>query len=644
MPEKPLSPFEQRALPLAALGLKVIPLRGKSPEILGPNWQHQATPDPVRIAELGTRFPDANGGIVACDDYYMWDCDDWSWFAEATQHLPKLDFHGVVRTGSGLGLHIYVKRPKPAWAKTVKNPKYKSKEETPHEKPALLECPLMVVGPGSVHPETKRLYTPMEEPFTGPKDLPREWHEWLQSLYSTSVTTTPTLRNRPLKPGTTLQWLLDSTSLKDKYEMVETADRIFFNYHKLLGRCLIKGAAHHETRNNAQCGFFCMKNDPTDFGHKCFAASCERVEGGQRKAALAALGITLEDVLRPRWRDKLKNKAELDQRPLGFVVDRFVPEEGITGIGGQSGHGKTYIMLSMAKAISTGERLWGILDVKQHPVIYMLAEGGDRALNERLDELKIEVSEDFLVRTMSMGPTLALDDPDLMEAVFGRVVFLDTLPRWLAGRDENKSTEMAELFQLGLDMISKGKAVAVVMAQHSIKPGAKTPFSMTQESVFRGSGDIVANLAAAHGVFQLDNQARDQTLIHLECVKPRDFEPLLPFQLEGKPWIDATGDFRCVKEPGSCGWFKAERKEFVDGTKDQSPDDKKFYQALRLEKEGKTHLQIADILNYKHRESVSRLLKRGKRKLAKQAAAEAEEDVDQCSSTFFPSDNDDFAE
>jgi hypothetical protein len=32
-------------------------------------------------------------------------------------------------------------------------------------------------------------------------------------------------------------------------------------------------------------------------------------------------------------------------------------------------------------------------------------------------------------------------------------------------------------------------------------------------------------------------------------VKPRDFEPVRPFNIQGRPYIDETGDFRTLTEP-----------------------------------------------------------------------------------------------
>jgi len=84
---------------------------------------------------------------------------------------------------------------------------------------------------------------------------------------------------------------------------------------------------------------------------------------------------------------------------------------------------------------------------------------------------------------------------------------------------------------------------------------------MRLENVLRGSGDIGAMLATAWGVKQLDAA---QNIIHIENVKPRDFQPCAPFQLIGRPAIDDTGDFELYKKPGECGTLMEEQEPECD--------------------------------------------------------------------------------
>jgi hypothetical protein len=63
-------------------------------------------------------------------------------------------------------------------------------------------------------------------------------------------------------------------------------------------------------------------------------------------------------------------------------------------------------------------------------------------------------------------------------------------------------------------------------------------------------------LTTAWGIKQLNGA---QNLIHIENIKPRDFQPCGPFQIAGRPFIDNTGDFALHKRPGECGALQDEQ-------------------------------------------------------------------------------------
>ena len=59
-----LSPFEERALPMIALGIPVIPLRTNDKKAFLDEWQQLATTDLAQIALWGKQYPNANCGCV----------------------------------------------------------------------------------------------------------------------------------------------------------------------------------------------------------------------------------------------------------------------------------------------------------------------------------------------------------------------------------------------------------------------------------------------------------------------------------------------------------------------------------------------------------------------------------------------------
>jgi hypothetical protein len=162
----------------------------------------------------------------------------------------------------------------------------------------------------------------------------------------------------------------------------------------------------------------------------------------------------------------------------------------------------------------------------------------------------------LLVRTLSKGPTPRLDDPALLRAVRDAYVLADTAIRFILG-DESNASEMAQGLSNELMALLRARAKAVIALFHSQKNFGKEQ-AMTLENMIRGSGELGAVLATAWGVKQID---KAMNIVHVQNLKPRDFEPCGPFQLIGRPHIDQTGDFALHKRPEECGSLSEEQPE-----------------------------------------------------------------------------------
>jgi hypothetical protein len=266
----------------------------------------------------------------------------------------------------------------------------------------------------------------------------------------------------------------------------------------------------------------------------------------------------------PGFRDLFHSYEELQNAPpLTFAIRDFLQKDGITLIGGPSGHSKTFIALSMVKALLSGNALWNHFPVveKAARVLYLVPES---ALGPFVHRLKLfglldycaPNDERLLIRTLSKGPTPRLDDPRILAAAKGSHVFLDTAVRFAESRDENGAMDNQPFAEDLFALLAAG-AHALVGLHHSPKTFVKET-TMTLENVLRGSGDIGAMVATCFGVKQID---RDRNIVHVENVKPRDFTPPLPFQLIGRPYIDETGDFQMHKRPGECGSLADEQPD-----------------------------------------------------------------------------------
>src|SRR5207249_3050966 len=145
--------------------------------------------------------------------------------------------------------------------------------------------------------------------------------------------------------------------------------------------------------------------------------------------------------------------------------------EGVTAIGANSGVGKTYWALQMAKALVTGEKFLGRYNVKEpRKVLYLIPEVGDRALRKRLEKLQIPLDGTRIrVRTMADG-IMRLDDQMVLDAAkdWKPVVFIDTSIRFTTAKDENSAAENATLAD-ALFAILRAGAKAVVPLHHAPK-------------------------------------------------------------------------------------------------------------------------------------------------------------------------------
>jgi hypothetical protein len=292
-------------------------------------------------------------------------------------------------------------------------------------------------------------------------------------------------------------------------------------------------------------------------------ASAILARASEQIAALSArAGGSTEPV---DWVDIFHSWAEFEQcPPLQFAIEGFLQNDGATMIGGLSGHGKTFILLSVAKALLAGKgsRLWDLFTVKENAVrvVYLIPECSLAPFKHRLKLFGIYnclAPDDgrLLVRTLSKGPTPCLSDPRILFAAKGAHVILDTAVRFAEG-DENSATEMARGLANDIFALLGSGARSVLCAHHSPKPFAREN-TMRLENVLRGSGDVGAMLTTAWGVKQLD---ADSNVIHIENIKPRDFQPCGPFQIVGRPCIDDTGDFALHKKPGECGSLQEEQE------------------------------------------------------------------------------------
>jgi 5S rRNA maturation endonuclease (ribonuclease M5) len=261
---------------------------------------------------------------------------------------------------------------------------------------------------------------------------------------------------------------------------------------------------------------------------------------------------------------------------ITFSIAGFLQDDGMTFIGGLSGHAKTWIALSIVKALLLGEgtKLWGLFPVSQTAarVIYLIPEVGLSSFMSRarrMGLLPFIRERRLLIRTLSKGPAPDLEDPRLLAAVKDAHVILDTAARFADG-EENSASDNARGLAADIFGLLAAGARSIICAHHSPKSFLKEN-TMSLEGILRGTGDIGAMATTVWGVKQLDEP---QNIVYIECVKARDFTHCQPFQIRGRPCIDDSGDFELHRSPGESGNLADEQPAPANESKQREKDDR----------------------------------------------------------------------
>ena len=254
-----------------------------------------------------------------------------------------------------------------------------------------------------------------------------------------------------------------------------------------------------------------------------------------------------EDKPVPIWRKLFKSPTEMKEADVPMIVEHFLPP-GVTFIAGPSGHGKSWLSLSLAKALFHGRPFLGHFKIEHAmPIIYLVPEVGESMVKQRLRLLGLDqIKDGFLLQTMSDG-LISLANGHLKDAVkdLQPVVFLDTLARFNKTKDENQSAENQKLNDDIFNLLTVG-ARSVIPIHHSVKSLAGGENDPTLENVLRGTGDLGAIADAVYCVLCSDKK---NFVAEVSNVKARDFNPTDSFGIQGRPYIDETQDIKLIRPP-----------------------------------------------------------------------------------------------
>lgn len=248
------------------------------------------------------------------------------------------------------------------------------------------------------------------------------------------------------------------------------------------------------------------------------------------------------------WQTRVRTPEQMSEVERPLLIEKFLPP-GVSFFGGPAGHGKSWLALSMAKALHFGTPFLGHFTIpKAIPIIYLVPEVGEAMMKQRLNALRIgNIKDGFFMQTMSSGAPVDLREPYLIDAVkdLKPALFLDTAIRFNKGLDENDSTENKRFVDSIFNLLQQG-AQAIVPLHHSIKSLAGGELEPSLENVLRGTGDFGAMADAVYSILCSDKK---HFITEITNVKSRDFTPVESFEVQGRPYIDETGDLCLLRAP-----------------------------------------------------------------------------------------------
>jgi RecA-family ATPase len=250
------------------------------------------------------------------------------------------------------------------------------------------------------------------------------------------------------------------------------------------------------------------------------AADCEGAERAGAVKQRIFFGPDLAEAIRAETHEPL--------------IDGLIDKGTFVLAFGEPKKGKTFVALSMAAAIASGEP-WAGRKTGRGVSAYFAGEGGSgikrRAATLAQDHSPSEMPLALIPGHFNLMAHKGVDqiisdieDAAKIAGVDPAAVYFDTLSRGFAGQNENDSTAMG-LFVQGVDRIREKTSATVVVLHHVTKSNNK---DARGRSILRGAYDTALLIA--------DNQ--------IKVVEQRDLEaaPPISFRLKSATvGPDATG-------------------------------------------------------------------------------------------------------
>ncbi len=237
------------------------------------------------------------------------------------------------------------------------------------------------------------------------------------------------------------------------------------------------------------------------------------------------------------------SKMELPEAE--FLVEGLIPKGGITILAGNPSSGKSWLLLEIAKAVSSNMLLFDKFNTKEAKVLYIDEESSLTEIKRRWKML--EPPYMTLTDFMSLQG-FKIDDPEHRKALldlaewrhYGLIVF-DSM-RDIHNINENDSQQAQEIIDFLRAFTRKG--ITILMSHHHRKESFLSPKDPSQ--ILRGSTAILAGIDC---LFSVENPKSTGQMIELIISQPklRQGKPVAPFKVNlieqnGKIRVEYVGE------------------------------------------------------------------------------------------------------
>jgi len=250
------------------------------------------------------------------------------------------------------------------------------------------------------------------------------------------------------------------------------------------------------------------------------AASAAKYEPAPEESTTTAAipTVSLSDLLAERM------------EPAKWLVDRLIPETGLTMLAADSGVGKSWLAYHLALCATGGEPFLGHFSTREATSLIIDLESGRARVQRRMSKLVLPMDAAGWGIDIAFGASLGLDKPenavrfsDLVKQHKPDLLIIDSLRRVYSG-DENESQTAAKVGGF-LHSLAEECNCAILLIHHLRKVSAFSSNSGGER--VRGSSDWRAVVDSL-----LVLSKKRPGVLSVEHVKSRDCEELPEFLIE----------------------------------------------------------------------------------------------------------------